>query len=313
MSFRAAILAVAVMLLAPATSQAAGKPIVKTGAAASVAQQTVTLTGSVAPNGAATTYFFQYGPTKLYGAQTLTTALAKKGVVSAPVSGLAPNTTYHYRIVGHNRHGYKLGGDRTFKTLRQPLAILLAATPNPVSLNGATTLGGTLTGTGNASRSVVLQANPFPFSTGFVNVSNPQLTNAQGGFAFPVFPVSVNTQYRVYLVDRPAVASAGVGVGVAVHLKTHVSRHRLHRGGRVRFFGRVTPANDGSQFAVQKRRGGTWVTIAGNITHHASGGVSTFSKRVRLRRGGTFRIFMGVADGSHVASVSRSISIHVRR
>ena len=59
MSHRAAVLAVGVTLLAPATAQAAGKPIVKTGAAASVAQQTVTLTGSVTPNGAATTYFFQ--------------------------------------------------------------------------------------------------------------------------------------------------------------------------------------------------------------------------------------------------------------
>jgi hypothetical protein len=55
------------------------------------------------------------------------------------------------------------------------------------------------------------------------------------------------------------------------------------------------------------------VTIAGNITHHASGGVSKFSKRIRLRRGGTFRIYMAVADGSHVQNVSRSIHIRVRR
>jgi hypothetical protein len=313
MSFRAAVVAVGVMLALPATSQAAGKAIVKTGGASSVAQQTVTLNGSVTPNGAATTYFFQYGTTKLYGAQTPTTAAAKKGAVSALVGGLAPFTTYHYRLVAHNRFGYTLGGDRTFKTLRQPLALTLGATPNPVRVNGASTVSGTLTGTGNANRAVVLQGNPFPFTQGFVNVGNPQLTDANGNFAFPVFPLVVNTQYRVFLSDRPAVASAVYTLGVAVHLRTHVSRHRLHRGGRVRFFGSVTPANDGSQFAIQRQSGGTWVNVSGNITHPASGDVSKFSKRVRLRRSGTYRIYMGVADGSHVANVSRSIHIRVRR
>ena len=63
-----------------------------------------------------------------------------------------------------------LGGDRTFKTLRQPLGVVLAATPNPAPFNGPTTLAGTLTGTGNANRSVVLQANPFPYTQGFVAV-----------------------------------------------------------------------------------------------------------------------------------------------
>lgn len=313
MSLRAAVIALGLMLLAPATSQAAGKPIVKTGAVANRAQQTVTLTGSVTPNGAATTYFFQYGPTKLYGAQTTETAVIKKGAVSAPVAALAPATTYHYRIVARNAHGMTLGGDRTFKTLRQPLGVVLAATPNPAPFNGPTTLTGTLTGTGNANRSVVLQANPFPYTQGFLAVANAQVTNAQGGFAFPVLTETVNTQYRVLMTDRPDVVSPIVSLGVAVHLRTHVSRHRLHRGGRVRFFGTVTPANDGSQFAIQNLRNGNWVTIAGNITHHASGGVSKFSKRVRLRRGGTFRIFMGVADGSHFQNVSRSIHIRVRR
>src|SRR3954452_961657 len=271
MSFRAAVFAVGVMLLLPATSQAAGKPIVKTGAAASIAQQTVTLTGSVTPNGAATTYFFQYGTTKIYGAQTPTTAAAKKGAVSAAVAGLGPNTTYHYRLVAHNRFGLRLGGDRTFKTLRQPLALALVASPNPVPVNGSTTLAGTLTGTGNANRPVVLQANPFPFTQGLVSVTNPQLTNALGGFAFPVFPVSINTQYRVVVTDRQNVVSPIVSLGVAVHLRTHVSRHRLHRGGRVRFFGSVTPANDGSQFAIPRKSGSTWVNVSGNNTHPRSG------------------------------------------
>ena len=36
------------------------------------------------------------------------------------------------------------------------------------------TVQGTLSGTGNANRAVVLQANPFPFTAGFQNVGNPR-------------------------------------------------------------------------------------------------------------------------------------------
>src|SRR5215204_3828190 len=70
---RGALVAVVLALLAPATAPAAGKPVVTTGAAADVGQQTVTLTGTVDPNGAPTTYYFQYGPTRVYGAATVAT------------------------------------------------------------------------------------------------------------------------------------------------------------------------------------------------------------------------------------------------
>ena len=161
-------------------SAASTKPAVKTGAAADVAIQSATLTGSVDPNGAKTTYFFQIGATSLYGGQT-GPALGRLGVqsraVTAQVTGLAPATTYHYRIVASNRRGLVKGSDRTFKTKAQPLGVSLAATPNPVLFAGSVTLAGQLTGTGNAGRQVVLQSNPFPYTQGFVNAANPQVTD----------------------------------------------------------------------------------------------------------------------------------------
>src|SRR3954454_19542666 len=242
----AAPAALVITLLAATAAHAAGKPIVSTGAAADVGQQTVTLTGTVTPNGAPTTYFFQYGATKLYGATTAVTPATTKVHVTAPVAGLAPATAYHYRLVAHNAHGSATGNDRTFTTQRQPLGVTLAATPNPVLFGGGTTLAGTLTGTGNANRAVVLQGNPFPYTQGFANVGNSQLTDAQGNFAFPLLSVLLNTQYRVLMTDRPAVVSPIVTVGVAVRLSTHVRRHRLSRGARLRFTGIMRPARDGA-------------------------------------------------------------------
>src|SRR4051812_23403794 len=309
----AGFVAVVFTLLAATAAQAAAKPVVSTGAAADVGQQTVTLTGTVTTNGAPTTYFFQYGPTKLYGATTAATPTTVKVRVTAPVSGLAPATAYHYRLVAQNAHGMATGGDRVFTTRRQPLGVTLAATPNPVLFGGGTTLAGVLTGTGNASRAVVLQGNPFPYTQGFVNVTNPQLTNAQGGFAFALLTVPLNTQYRVLMTDRPAVVSPIVTVGVAVRVSTRVARHRLRRGARLRFSGALRPARDGAQFAIQKLRGGTWRPTAGGTPRHGGDGFSRYAKRVRIRHSGTFRVFMGVADGNYDANAGRTVEIHLHR
>ena len=306
------ILTILVLSLAlPAFASAASqKPGVTTGAFANVAATSATLLGKVDPNGAATTYLFQYGPTTLYGASSAvaaagdgTTALA----VVANITGLAPATVYHYRLFAHNRNGTVSGADRTFKTPAQPLGLTLAATVNPVPFGAATTIAGVLTGTGNAGRQIVLQQNTFPYLAGFVTVGNPQLTGADGSFGFPLLSVPLNTQYRVALPERPEVQSPIVGVGVAVRVTTSVNRHRVRKGGRVRFFGRVTPARPGAQVAVQKLRGTRWVTVAGTITHSAGKNFSRYGLNVRIRRGGTFRVFVSIIDGNYVSNAGRSV------
>src|SRR5947207_2151416 len=67
---RAALLAAAVALGAPAGAQAATKPDVTTGGASLVTFSSARISGSVNPNGAETTYFFQYGTTSIYGSET---------------------------------------------------------------------------------------------------------------------------------------------------------------------------------------------------------------------------------------------------
>jgi hypothetical protein len=306
----------ALALGAPAGATAATRPAVITGGAANVAQQTATLTGSVDPNGAATTYFFQFGTTVVYGATTPETGVGggdRAVRVAANIGALAPATTYHYRLVARNAEGLTRGADRTFRTRRQPLGVSLAATPNPVPFGGATVLAGTLTGTGNSGRQVVLQGNPFPYTQGFANVSNAQVTNAQGGFAFPLLSVPLNTQFRVLMPQNPSVASPIVSVGVSVLVSTHLSTSRVRRGSRVRFSGTIRPARDGAQIAFQKLRDGRWITIGGTITHHGGRSFSRYARRVRIRRGGTFRVFAGIVDGNYVSGTGRARRISTHR
>jgi len=78
------------------------------------------LSGSVTPNGLATSYYFEFGTTADYGQQTPPqSAGSGTGAVSvtATLSGLAADTTYHYRLVAAGPAGaLSIGADRTFTT-----------------------------------------------------------------------------------------------------------------------------------------------------------------------------------------------------
>jgi hypothetical protein len=95
-----------------------------TGAATEIRPTTATLNGTVNPEGLETTYYFEYGPSKEYGQTTaappgtsLGTTEAGDQPASAPLSGLKPQLTYHYRLVAVNSKGTAFGADRTFETL----------------------------------------------------------------------------------------------------------------------------------------------------------------------------------------------------
>jgi hypothetical protein len=310
---------IAAGLLVPAGATAApAAPEAITGPAANVTQSTATLTGRVNPNEAETTYVFEYGPTRVYGTQVPSPpgnagSGNRRVAVAVDISGLAPATTYHYRLVARNSKGVRRGSDRTFRTPRQPLGLSLAATANPVRPGGRTLIYGTLSGTGNAERQIVLQSNPFPYTQGFQNASDVHLTRSDGGFQFPILEVNLNTQYRVALPNQPQVQSPIISIGVAPKVSVAVKRvRRTARGAIFRFRGRISPAHDGTQIAIQRLKGGNWVTINGTIAKHRSSSASSYRKRVRLRRGGTFRVFAGTNEGDHVPSVSRSVRLRVR-
>jgi len=306
---------VAVSLGAPAAAVAASAPGVSTGTAVKVTPSTATVRGAVNPRDVETSYAFQYGPTKAYGATTPAVAIGKgttAKAVSADLAGLAPATIYHFRLVATSGAGTSRGGDRAFKTLKQPLGLVLAATPNPVPFRAATTLTGTLSGTDNANRQVVLQQNAFPFTAGFTTVGNPQVTSATGTFAFPILSLTTTTQFRVQVAGKP-VASPIVTALVAVTVRTDVSATRVRRGRTVRFAGTITPIRDGAQVAVQKLRGDRWITIGGTIARHFKADRSKYAVRVKVSRGGSYRIFVGTNSGDIANNVGRTVKLRTFR
>src|SRR3954453_16833093 len=84
---------------------APGSPAASTGGVRDVGTTAATLTASVNPHGASTTYRFEYGPTTSYGASTPAAgagAGTRSAGVSARITGLTPGKRYHYRVVATN-------------------------------------------------------------------------------------------------------------------------------------------------------------------------------------------------------------------
>jgi hypothetical protein len=311
----AGALALTLTALLPAAAHAASAPGVTTGGAANIAQQGARLTGSVDPNDADTTVQFQYGTTSAYGSVTPEQKYTGDGkkAVTGDVSGLAPATTYHYRLIARNGKGLTKGGDRTFKTKVQPLGVTFAATPNPLLPGGTTTLAGQLTGTGNGGKEVVLQSNPFPYTQGFKQDGNKLVTAADGTFTFGLKSVAFNTQYRVALPSKPSVVSPIVVVSVAVRVSTKLGTHTVTRGRSLTFKGTIEPAVDGTPIAIQKLNSKKhWVTIAGTAARHNSSKSSSYSKKVKIRSGGKYRVYAGVTNGSYVPNTGTTVTIHTR-
>lgn len=108
-------------------------PDATTGPPSQVGLREATVTGSVAPNDQTTAYSFQYGLTSAYGLQTSAGTVPASGEpvpVSAQLTGLAPGTTFHYRVIAQHGPFVSYGADEVFVTLplRQQAAHLRART-----------------------------------------------------------------------------------------------------------------------------------------------------------------------------------------
>jgi sugar lactone lactonase YvrE len=108
------------------------------------------LNGLVIPNGSTTTAQFEYGLTSSYGSVQAVTLGTPDATIAQQVSfvitGLTPNTTYHYRLTATNVHGTSSTPDRMLRTMDYSY--------HASHLAGTSGGGGMTDGTGRAARFV---------------------------------------------------------------------------------------------------------------------------------------------------------------
>ena len=142
---------VSTVALTFAGAAAAATPSAITGPVTSVGPTTATATGTVNPNGQATTWYVEYGTSTSYGTKTANVSAGSgtaNMAVSGSLTGLTAGTTYHYRVVATNASGTARGSDGIFTTSAGPIAVTGSATN--VATTSAT-LNGTVDPNGRAT------------------------------------------------------------------------------------------------------------------------------------------------------------------
>jgi len=320
--------ALALPLVSPAATRAPkpGPPLVSTGTVAHVRGTSAELRGVVNPRGAATTYYFEYGPTVAYGRRTSSASLPaglRRVKVGRPVVGLLSG--YHYRLAATNAFipsGAKFGRDRTYIPKAGRLAFVIPKPSAATVFGSPVTLSGTLSGVGGANRTIVLQESPYPFLEAFAMVGSPQLTSVAGHFSFRIGVLSQTAQFRLNTVDPRPLYSKVVTESVAVRVNFKV--RSAGRQGYVRLYGTVTPAQVGAHvmFQLQKhvrpgRKGKSaertvaWTSQSTTVVKRATKTLSRFSSIVSIRHSGRYRAFVIVHKGAFVSGIShQSIVLH---
>jgi hypothetical protein len=177
-------------------------PTVTTTAAAPVDARSATFNGTIDPGGVSSTYHFEYGQDINYGAQTAESdPISGTGAVAAPgpVSGLLPNTTYHFRIVGTNASGSITGDDQALTTDAAPPTL----DGSPAFASVITPMGAKLNGTVNPNSS----ATSYHFEYGTDTSYGSSTTSAAAGagaddrpVTFDLTGLTAGTTYHFRLV-----------------------------------------------------------------------------------------------------------------
>lgn len=318
---RILLAACATALACAGLALAAGAPAATTTAATDVTETAATLNGTVDAEGTDTSWYFEYGPTTAYGSKTPTQG-PEKGKASKPVSsavtGLSSNTTYHYRVVATSAAGTTNGADMTFTTGAPGTSpgVTIAATKKAVTFGSPVTITGRIVGPDNAGQAVTLEFSDTPTSTTFSSTGQTATSDATGAFSITVTPAATR-RYRVTTKGKNGYTSNEATVRVRLLVGIDVSDMTPRKGQKVFFSGSVLPGHEGVIAKIQRRTAKGWRTVKTTPLIAASplaDGTtrSTYTKGVRVRSDGTYRVRVTPGDGDHLRGTSPKRKIDVK-
>lgn len=202
-------------------------PIATIGEAQEIVRDAATISGTVDPAGLESTYHFQFGTTTAYGqnAPTVQGSSLPAGFGATPVSvritGLTPDTVYHYRIVASNREGTTCSSDQTLTTASATPPVISAESASGITLTTAS-LSAALDPQGLESSYVLELGTDTSYGTsisGEVGAASEAVS-----IAVPVIELAPGTTYHYRFV---AVNPDGRTLGVDQTFSTPAYQHPI--------------------------------------------------------------------------------------
>jgi hypothetical protein len=245
-------------------------PTATTLAATDLQITTATLNGNVNANGLSSTVVFEWGLTTAYGSNATATQSPVTGTsntaVSAPLTGLQGNTTYHYRIKATNAVNITYSSDMSFTTTFPLVPTVTTSNFTDVKGNSAKA-GGSITNNGGST----VTAQGLCWSTS----PNPTIANGVNtSFTAVMSVLSPNT---VYYVRAYATNIAGTGYGNQISFNSGYVMGSTYGGGLVFY-------NDGAAHGLvcastDQSTGAEWgcygTAINGTLTAINTGAANT--------------------------------------
>jgi len=192
-------------------------------------------------------------------------------------------------------------------------SLSLDARPSTVLFGDAVTVNGRLNGTASDANTLIrLEADTTrPYGDAYTPTGLTTRTQNGGRYTFTVKP-ALNSQYRVGAESTPPLTSQPRLVLVRLKVGFVVADTTPRRGQRVRFRGTVAPQHDGRRALIQKQTStGGFRTVARARLVDAGEQLSRYSKRIRIRRDGVYRVKVA-GDDDHVdgSSALRTLDVH---
>jgi hypothetical protein len=162
-----------------------------------------------------------------------------------------------------------------------------------------------------AGTTVEVQQNPYPYA-GFKPAGKTGVVDPTGNYSIAGVVPQMHTQYRLVAKTSPPVESGTVFVRTRLSVSFKASDLTPKRGALVRFSGTVAPAHDGKPVLIQKKTSTGYKTVTRTTLLDNGTATSKYSKKLRIRSSGTYRVVAQSVDQDHDdgASRTRTFRIH---
>jgi hypothetical protein len=294
----------------PANPRAPG--VARTGTAQTGPDSAI-VRSTIDPNGAETTYRFEYGRTRSFGSRTPERELAAGETgqdVTETIAGLQPFRRYYFLLAATNSVGTSRSQTRSFVTARRPTAITL-------DVDGRTPWGegievfGRVSGSGINGIPVGLERQEWDFTGPFSSVGTPFPVRADRSGRFRIFVQSLFATTRLRAITHTAVQVISSPVTAPVTVRVGAARQLSRKRARIR--GSVRPAAPNGRATLQRRSTtGRWTFVKGTGLRPLGQSRSRYSFSVKRSRKRTHRYRVRVIardGGAHYPGQSRSLRV----